>query len=1784
MKIACPACRARFRLDAHRVTRPGVKARCGECTHVFHVDPPGMDVREIAEAFIADCLLLDMEAAPDGRIFAMGAVLGDEIFERTDRFDLQTALADLERFGQDATFVLGHNLLAHDLPVLTAIQPDLDLLRLPVIDTLYLSPLAFPENPYHRLVKDYKLVRHSRNHPVSDARLAGTLFLDQWESFSETARALPDLLAFHEFCFRDARLDGGADAGGIRDLFRRLGAPLLPDAEAALSVFRDLAGDRICEAALTATVRPLLDDPSKRTALAYCLAWLRVAGGNSVLPPWVRYRFPGVAPTLKALRDIPCGSERCAWCAEVHNPRRQLQRYFGFGDFRTLPDGEPLQEEIVRNGMGDRPLLGILPTGFGKSICFQLPALIRFHRRGALTVVISPLQSLMKDQVDNLKRVTGTPAAGAIYGLLTGPERGAVLEGVRMGDIGILYISPEQLRNRSVREALKLREIGCWVFDEAHCLSKWGHDFRPDYLYAARFIREFAEAQGTDIPPVAGFTATAKLDVIAEIVAHFREQLGQDLVVLQGGVERENLRFGVEPVTEHEKPGRIADLLADRLGNPPAGSAVIYCATRSHTELMADFLAQKGWTAEAFHGGLTPPDKRRVQDLFIAGDVPVICATNAFGMGIDKPDVRLVIHADIPGSLENYLQEAGRAGRDLQIADCVLLYHKEDIETQFQLGALSELRHRDLVEILRAFRRAKRSPTGEVVTTTGEVLRDEETRATFDWEDHGADTKVRTAVAWLERSGHLERNENQTYVFQGKPRFKTLSEARDRLDRLDLPPVKRRIWETVLSRLMDCDPDDGLTTDDLAEAVGRLEGVDKSEFADSRAVIGVLHQMAEAGVVDSGILMSAYVRPKGRDSARKLLTRICDLDRALLGILREEHPDETVDEWVSLNLRNLNQRLVDAGFSDANPETVKGLLASLARDGKGFAGRHGSIDLRHAHQEHYRVRLRRQWTAIAEIADRRRNLAWTLLNALYERIPGDMRGQAEILVEFSSDDLAEAIRRDMTLQVAPEKILPAIDRGLLFLHEQNVILLQKGLSVFRQAMKVRMLPEARGRRYAKGDYAPLAHHYGQRTFQVHVMEEYARRGLEAIGRALALVTGYFTMDNRRFIRRYFPDRRDMLQRSTGEESYKKIVDSLKHPVQEAVVAGDPEENGLILAGPGSGKTRTVVHRCAYLLRVRRVPSKSVLVLLFNHGAALSVRRRLRDLVGRDAAGVTVLTYHGLAMRLTGTSFATRADAAARDEAGLTARFDAIIRDAASLLEGEKSVPGLAPDEIRDRLLSGYRHILVDEYQDIDADQYRLISALAGRTLKDPDGKLSILAVGDDDQSIYGFRGANVEFIRRFREDYRAEVHYLVENFRSTAHIIVAANALIRRNRDRVKTDHPIRIDRRRKTEPPGGRWAALDPVGQGRVQRIAVDGVAGQASALVAELWRFRTLDPSLDWADVAVLSRQGFHYAELCAVRAALESVDIPCSRPLERDSGFPLHRVREIAVALDDLSQLKNEIRTATDLIERHERRIGERPDGRETVWDAEVRRLLSAWETETGDAEVSVGAALDFIYESLSEQRREQRLGRGVFLATAHAAKGLEFPHVFILDGGWRAPPETAAMEEERRLFYVAMTRAMETLTVFRREDCRNPHLNAIDGLHLLDRRGDALPELETGAFRRYEILGLGQLYLDFAGCCQENAPVHEALSKLNAGDPLTMRVDDKGLELVDINGLAVARLSRSAETQWRDRVGDIETIAVIAMARRQAGDAKPDFRGRLRCGEWEVPVVEVCFRGL
>ncbi|MDN5870888.1 MAG: RecQ family ATP-dependent DNA helicase, partial [Nitrococcus sp.] len=653
-----------------------------------------------ARAFAPKALCLDIETAFDDpfelrKLAAWRCDTGGEISVANPR-QAKRLTADLDALTQGAAFVVGHNVLRHDLLVLQRHFPELRLHALPVVDTLLLSPIAFPQNPYHRLIKDYKLVRDARSDPLRDAQLAFALWKDQFQAFSALQTQRPEELACHHYLFtRDPTL-------GVGSLFTLVRRALPPGIEKVKRAALQLTQGKVCETRISQVLDDCLFVPDRALPLAYLIAWLRVSGGNSVIPPWVRHNYPLVHELLRELRDTSCAKPACGYCREHLDPRRDLERYFGFDAFRSEPrnaQGGSLQEDIVRAAYAGRSLLAILPTGGGKSICYQLPGLSRHWRNGSLTVIISPLQSLMKDQVDNLVKL-GLFNAATLNGLLSMPERREVLEKLRLGDIGIILVSPEQFRNRTFTDAIRQREVGAWVFDEAHCLSKWGHDFRPDYLYVSRFIRT---RQGENLAPVCCFTATARGEVVQDLRKHFREALGIELDLFDGGHARENLRYEVMQVAAAEKLALIRQLLDNEL-KETMGGGVVFASRRARCEEIAGFLKDLGWACAAFHAGLEPGLKKDIQQAFIDGSLQVIVATNAFGMGVDKPDVRIVIHADIPGSLENYLQEAGRAGRDRQDSRCVLLYDEEDVEAQFAIGAHSRLSRRDIAGILRSLR------------------------------------------------------------------------------------------------------------------------------------------------------------------------------------------------------------------------------------------------------------------------------------------------------------------------------------------------------------------------------------------------------------------------------------------------------------------------------------------------------------------------------------------------------------------------------------------------------------------------------------------------------------------------------------------------------------------------------------------------------------------------------------------------------------------------------------------------------------------------------------------------------------------------------------------------------------------------------------------------------------------------------------------------------------------------------------------------------------------------
>lgn len=1698
--------------------------------------------------FAAQCLSIDLEVGVrDPRIYRFAAVRGDSgesfVFQRGD---LSEALSELEGFATGLRFLLGHNLINFDLTHLTAARPFSSLLALPPIDTLWLNPLAFPRNPYHHLVKHYQygqLKRERRNDPELDARLALEVFHDQYAAFELLNERSPHLLlSFHWLTTLNTA------SSGFETLFSGIrGRPRPSDNEARISIEKHL----ISQACLQSAPEGLTKQPTRGWSLAYVLAWISVAGGNSVIPPWVRHEFPEAGRLLKRLRDSACDDPNCAWCRERNDSKHELHRWFGFDSFRPEPagaDGCPLQQVIVEAAMRGEHVLGILPTGTGKSLCYQIPALSRYEKTGALTLVISPLVALMADQVTGLE-ARGITSCAAINGLLSMPERSDVLERVRLGDIGILIVAPEQLRNRTVRSALAQREIGAVIIDEAHCISKWGHDFRPDYRYVGRFIREHSQRSGTSIPPVMCLTATAKPDVVADICDYFKEKLDVHLNVFDGGAYRTNLDFVVVPTSLLNKLNDVYQVLVAGLPPDLPGGAIVYCATRRQTQEVAEFLAAKGIAAEHFHAGLQPETKKRVQESFIRGDLRVIAATNAFGMGIDKPDVRLVVHADMPGSLENYMQESGRAGRDRESARCVLLYTAEDVERQFGMSARSRLSQREVQAILKSLRKLDwtKRMGGEVIATSGEIL-SEEDDGDFKRDSATDDTRVRTAIAWLEEADLLRREENRVEVFPSSLRVGSLKEANERLAKTQLPHDYRRQLLSIVSKLIGADPDQGISTDELELGGEQLR----------RA----LYDLEHLGIASNDAALTAYVHAGVDRSSNKRLAEAAEIETMLIDQMRLDAPDLTIGERSNLNLRRATQRLRDEGCSNALPEKLRRILRSIANDGRNEGGGKGSLQLRRRDAETLEVTLLRDWQSLARVAELRRTAAAVLLDHFLASLAPGAKG-TDLIASTTLGKLRACLDGDLVIRSAGVRDhARLLDRALLWLHEQEVLRLNKGLAVFRPAMTLHLSSNKRG--FVKADFQPLQLHYDEQIAQIHVMAEYVARGLRAMAEALNLAMDYFSAPRDDFMRRWMSGREKDIERQTTPASWSKIVETLNRE-QQKIVTYDRERNVLVLAGPGSGKTRVLTHRIAYLVRVRREDPRRILALAYNRHAAVEIRRRLAALIGDDAKGVTVLTCHALAMRLAGVSFFGRATKADQEA------FKEVMLEAVALLKGE----GLAQDEAdaqRQQLLGGFRWILVDEYQDIGGEQYALISALAGRTLRDEDAKLSLFAVGDDDQNVYEFSGASVEFIRRFETDYSAGTLFLTENYRSTSNIISAANLLIDRAQRRMKSGHSIRIDHARVKGKAGGEWEELDPVGNGRVQILpAGRDWTTQAQVVMTELLRLSKLDPTWTWSSVAVIARKWEYHN---AVRSFCELNKIPVQFGDEETPYF--WRLRETQQLVDWLRDGRTNGKSDLTDTETILRWLDEKAsDAKSNPWWSLIRDAVDAYASETNGAELPVAHFLEWLAEWGREFRRRQT---ALLLLTAHRAKGLEFDHVAVLDGGWGRGGQNEDPDAQLRLYYVAMTRARKTLTLAMLDDGHSQIRHLPDVPAIIRRSPVDLPAPPPEVSRKYRRLSPAEMDLGFAGRHSARHPIHSAIARMQPGDPIELRQVQDRFYLVNVLGNIIGRLSQASSAP-----SGMKCIAasVAAIVVRKREDEQDGYKALVNTDKWEIVIPDLVF---
>ncbi|MEO1263818.1 MAG: RecQ family ATP-dependent DNA helicase, partial [Bacteroidota bacterium] len=746
-----------------------------------------------------DIFYFDLEVDPkSNKVLEYGAVLNGQTYRGRD-------FRRFESLFQPSKIICGHNIINHDLPILKQLNLPILLFEKLTIDTLFLSVLLFPKKPYHRLVKNYQLNGKELNNPLADAQLTKELLEDLLVAFHK----LPEHLKTIYYSLLK-------DIPGFNGFFRQIFSErinVIHKPEQIVEFVKEHFTGMLCDDVSLLDIIQIAPIES-----SFALSIISVDDKDSLLPPWIKHQFPRTIDIINQLRVACPGNKGCPYCHKL-SPTNGLKRFFGFESFRRFEGdlGKPLQEQVVEAALANQSFVAIFPTGGGKSLTFQLPALMKGEANRSLTVIISPLQSLMKDQVDVLRDRHDITEAVTINGMLSPLERSDAIERVENGGANLLYISPESLRSNTITRLLKSRTINRFVVDEAHCFSSWGQDFRVDYLYIGKFLKKLQKIKGLFRPiPVSCFTATAKPAVVEDIRDYFEEHLDLHLDVFQTHAKRENLSYYVVKADGlEEKYQKLKELLQSE-----DGPKIVYVSRVKSSEELALNLRRDGIIAKAYNGKMERDEKIRIQDEFMSDEeeLDIIVATSAFGMGVDKDNVKMVVHYNISDSLENYMQESGRAGRQPNLqAKCFILFDNHDLDAHFNLLNLTKLSHKEVYQIwqgIKDFRRKKFTKSALEIAK----------KAGWDTEMMDLETRVKVAISALEESGYVIREENAPRIFAQSILVKNVEEAQEKMNNKlhyfigeNQRKNAGRIFSSLISRAK---TNEDTRVDSMAEALG----------------------------------------------------------------------------------------------------------------------------------------------------------------------------------------------------------------------------------------------------------------------------------------------------------------------------------------------------------------------------------------------------------------------------------------------------------------------------------------------------------------------------------------------------------------------------------------------------------------------------------------------------------------------------------------------------------------------------------------------------------------------------------------------------------------------------------------------------------------------------------------------------------------------------------------------------------------------------------------------------
>jgi ATP-dependent DNA helicase RecQ len=1559
-----------------------------------------------------------------GRVLDIGGTRdNDNIFHNPS----QKAFVE---FIRGAQFVCGHNILAHDVKYIGGLLDQAEINRADIIDTLYLSPLLFPSKPYHALVKDDKLQYDELNNPLNDAIKARDLFYDEVAVFSQADGSLKQI--YFLLLNNDEH---------FRGFFRFLN--YLSSNANLINLIHLKFGDELCRHA--DLDRIIFEHPVE---LAYCLSLIFASNRSSIMPRWVLKNYPDVEQVMFLLRNKPCLSG-CVYCNQALDAHIGLKKFFGFNTYREYA-GEPLQQKAVEAAINNKSFLAVFPTGGGKSITFQVPALMSGESTRALTVVISPLQSLMKDQVDNLEKA-GLTDAVTINGLLDPIERAKSFERVEDGSACMLYISPESLRSKTIERLLLGRKIARFVIDEAHCFSSWGQDFRVDYLYIGDFIQSVQIKKNLiERIPVSCFTATAKPKVIEDIRNYFEQKLNLQLLLFTTTATRTNLHYKVMAKgDDEEKYQAVRDLINEK--NCPA---IIYVSRTKRATSLARRLVADGLNAKAYHGKMDANEKIANQNAFLSGEVDIMVATSAFGMGVDKKDVGVVIHYDISDSLENYVQEAGRAGRDENIAaDCYVLYNEEDLNKHFILLNQTKLSIKEIQQIWKAIKDITRFRS----TISNSAL---EIARMAGWDDTVAEieTRVTTAIAALEDAGYLKRGQNSPRIFANSILARSAQEAIEKINASERFTEKQKEKAARIIKKLFSSKSRKQANDEIAES--RIDYISDHLGIVKEDVIGIINLLREENILADTKDLTAFIK-QGENKKRSLsiLESFSKIEKCLLPFI-DENPG-------IFQLKELNEHIESDGCSDVTPNKIRVIINFWAI--KNWIKRKNSSSSKN-HFEAYSIQSPQ---VIKEKIEKRHELARFIIALLHNKIsPSKPEGndKEESLVEFSVHELKNAYEQSVNLFKLNIDI-DDVEDALFYLSKIEAIKIEGGFLVVYNRLTVERLEQDNKKLYKSDDYQKLGRFYENKVQQIHIVGEYAKKMIENYRDALQFVEDYFQLNYTSFLNKHFKgSRQKEISLNVTPAKFKELFGELS-PTQLKIIKDDESKYIVVAAGPGSGKTKVLVHKLASLLLMEDVKHEQLLMLTFSRAAVTEFKKRLLNLIGNAANYIEIKTFHSYCFDLLGK---------------------------VGSLEKSETILKLTVEKIRNKEVEINRItktvLVIDEAQDMDEHEFNLINVLINEN-----EEMRVIAVGDDDQNIYQFRGANSKYLKQLIDINGADKYELIENYRSKNNLVDFANQFAAGISNRLKNTPII------AKQPENGKIKIVRYQHNNLIMPFVNDLINTALKGTTCVLTK--TNDEALHIT--GLLLKNG--------VQAKL----------IQTNYAFSLYNLAEIRSFLT-LLNTGDQIHVITDDAWENAKRVTAVNFKNSNNWMI-CENLIKDFEITNAKKKYKSDQEV-FIRESKLEDFYT-RSGETIFVSTIHKAKGKEFDNVFLMLEDLASPND-----DIKRQVYVAITRAKQNLTIHLNTN-HFDHINTVN-LERVEHFGQNAPPTQLAMQLTHE-----DIWLDYFMRTQQY------VSLLMAGDELI--VDDG--ECMNDQRKPILKFSKST----------VERISAIETKGYKLKNAKVDF---------------------